>query len=157
LISLELINPEQISIWTEDIPRRFTELLRASNPLNIYISTPWISEFENKLIDLRSILKKKNASTIILTRPPRDKNTESNLLRIKQETRSRIYVNSRLHAKLFVIEGSSQKFIVIGSSNFTQEARFNIELAVVIKNSDIITKRVIYTFLAYLKPECKIW
>jgi len=152
-----LIDADQIRIWTEDIPGRFAELLRMSDPLNIYISSPWISEFEHAPTDLRAILARKRASTIILTRPPENFAAKRLLTRLKNETPTRIYVNRRLHAKLFVIEGPRQKYVVIGSSNFTQEARFNIEFAVVIVGSDILTKRVIYSFLAYLKPSCKIW
>ena len=157
MISMPLIDADQIRIWTEDIPRKFAELLRMSEPLNIYISSPWISEFAESSIDLRAILAGKRASTIILTRPPRNAATRHFLTRLKKETPTRIYVNRRLHAKLYVIEGSTQKYVIIGSSNFTQEARFNIELSVVIVGSDILTKRVIYSFLAYLKPSCQIW
>jgi phosphatidylserine/phosphatidylglycerophosphate/cardiolipin synthase-like enzyme len=152
-----IINADQIKIWTEDIPGKFAELLRISDPLNVYISSPWISEFAEASIDLRALLAKKKASTIILTRPPKNVATKKFLTRLKNETPTRIYVNRRLHAKLYIIEGPRQKYVVIGSSNFTQEARFNIELAVVIVGSDILTKRVIYSFLAYLKPSCKIW
>jgi phosphatidylserine/phosphatidylglycerophosphate/cardiolipin synthase-like enzyme len=152
-----LIDADQIRIWTGDIPSKFANLLRISDPLNIYISSPWISEFEEAAIDLRAMLATKKASTIILTRPPQNLETTRFLTRLKKETPTRIYVNRRLHAKVYVIEGARQKYVVVGSSNFTQEARFNIELAVVIVNSDIMTKRVIYSFLAYLKPACKIW
>lgn len=157
MIKLPLIHPDQIRIWADDIPRRFAELLRMSQPLNVYISSPWISEFSDSLIDLRTLLAKRRASTIILTRPPRTPTTRRLLEHLKGETPTRVYVNSHLHAKLYIIEGPRQKYVVIGSSNFTQESRFNIELAVVIVGSDILTKRVIYAFLAYLKPECKIW
>lgn len=157
MIKLPLIHPDQIRIWTEDIPRRFAELLRMSKPLNLYISSPWISEFPDSLIDLRTLLARKKVSTIILTRPPRTPAARRLLKDLKKETPTRVYVNPHLHAKLYVIEGPRQKYVVIGSSNFTQESRFNIELAVVIVGSDILTKRVIYAFLAYLKPDCKIW
>jgi phosphatidylserine/phosphatidylglycerophosphate/cardiolipin synthase-like enzyme len=152
-----LINADQIRIWTEDIPGKFAELLRMSDPLNVYISSPWISEFEQPTINLRTILATKKASTIILTRPPKNNATREFLTRLKSETPTRIYVNNRLHAKIYVIEGIRQKYVVIGSSNFTQEARFNIEIAIVIVGSDILTKRVIYSYLAYIKPSCKIW
>lgn len=154
---MPLIDADQIRIWTEDIPGRFAQLLRMSDPLNVYISSPWISEFAQTSIDLKAILARKRASTIILTRPPADRASNRFLIKLKNETPTRIYVNRRLHAKLYVIEGPRQKYVVIGSSNFTQEARFNIEFAVVIMGSDIITKRVIYSFLAYLKPACNIW
>ena len=156
-LPLPLIHPDQVRIWTEDIPRRFAELLRTSQPLNVYISSPWISEFPDSLIDLRKLLAEKKASTIILTRPPRTPAARRFLMTLKRGTSTRVYVNSHLHAKLYVIEGPRQKYVVIGSSNFTQESRFNIELAVVLVGSDILTKRVIYAFLAYLKPACKIW
>jgi len=156
-LSSPLIHPDQIRIWTDDIPRRFAELLRTSQPLNVYISSPWISEFPNSSIDLRKLLIQKRASTIILTRPPRTEAARRFLANLKRDTRTRIYVNNNLHAKLYVIEGPRHKYVVIGSSNFTQESRFNLELAVVFVGSDILTKRVIYAFLAYLKPACKIW
>ncbi len=157
MILVPIIDADQIRIWTEDIPGKFAELLRISDPLNVYISSPWISEFEHPLINLRRILAKKKASTIILTRPPQNLASKRFLARLKNETPTRIYVNRRLHAKLYIIEGPKQKYVVIGSSNFTQEARFNVEFAVVIVGSDIMTKRVIYSFLAYLKPACAIW
>jgi len=152
-----LIYPDQIRIWTDDIPRRFAELLRTSQPLNVYISSPWISEFPESLIDLRKLLIQKKVSTIILTRPPRTVKAKRFLKDLKRDTRTRVYVNNKLHAKLYIIDGSRQKYVVIGSSNFTLESRFNLELAVVFVGSDILTKRVIYAFLAYLKPACRIW
>lgn len=156
-MTLSVIHPDQIRIWTEDIPKKFAELLRFSKPLNVYISTPWISEFADKSIDLKCLLTKKDFVTILLTRPPRNEFTESFLMRLKNETRTRIYVNNRLHAKLYIIEGADQKYVVISSSNFTREARLNVEFGIVVCNCDIFTKRVIYSFLAYLKPTCKIW
>jgi phosphatidylserine/phosphatidylglycerophosphate/cardiolipin synthase-like enzyme len=152
-----IIYPDQIRIWTDDIPRRFAELLRTSQPTNVYISSPWISEFPNSAIDLRKLLIQKNPSTIILTRPPRTNVAKSFLKELKKDTRTRIYVNNKLHAKIYVIDGPKHKYVVIGSSNFTQESRFNLELAIVFVGSDILTKRVIYAFLAYLKPACKPW
>ena len=147
----------QVKIWVSDIPKRFITLLERSDPLAVYIASPWITEFIDPQINLIDCLKRKNTSLILLTRPPQDQGTESYLNKLKAETRTRIYTNPRLHAKVYVIEGVHHKHVILGSANFTEEARGNIEVALHISGSDLITKRIIYSFLGYLKPMCNFW
>lgn len=148
---------KQVRILTHDIPKEFIRLLRKSEPLAIYICSPWITEFSNGYMDLIKILSEKKSSIQIFTRPPTNKETHSLLTRIKKETRAHIFVANHLHAKIYVIEGKKDKYVIIGSANFTEEARGNIELAILISNNDLLMKRVIYAFLSYLRPSCRRW
>ena len=153
--SMPFVDARDICVWTEDIPKRFLDLLKLADPLAIYISSPWISEFTEPSMNFLDILKRKNASTIILTQPPKGE-TRRFLKKLTQETKTRVYVSNRLHAKIYIIEGIKHRYVILGSSNLTQEARGNIEIAVAISGSDIITKRVIYSY-HYLKLMCRLW
>lgn len=147
----------QVEIWQHDIPKRFISILGQSDPRNVYLSSPWITEFLDPKINLINCLNQKNADSILLTRPPTGDATRNYLNRLKSESKTRIYTNPRLHAKIFIIEGVSHKHVILGSANLTEEARGNIEIALHIRGSDIVTKRVIYSFLGYLKPMCSFW
>jgi len=146
-----------VHVWTSDIPRRFLEILDASNPWDIYISSPWITEFTDSTLDLSKILSTKKARTILLTRPPRKQHELKMLLGLRSKGKARIYINPRLHAKLYIIDGPSSKYVLIGSPNLTQEARGNVEIGLMVSMNDLFTKRVIYQFLGYLKPMCRRW
>jgi len=148
---------KQVKILTGDIPKEFIKLLRISNPISIYICSPWITEFSNGYMDFIKILSQKRSSIQIFTRPPTNNNTKLLLKRLKKDLKAHIYVSNYLHAKIYVIEGKKEKYVIIGSANFTEEARGNIELAILISNNDLLMKRVIYALLSYLRPYCKRW
>ena len=108
-------------------------------------------------MNLVSTLGEKTATKILLTRPPKDSTTVELLARLQAEAHVRVYTNPRLHAKLYIIEGIRHKYIIIGSPNLTEEARGNVEIALLISGNDIFTKRMIHSFLGYLKPICEAW
>jgi hypothetical protein len=146
-----------VHVWTSDIPRRFLETLDASDPWDIYISSPWITEFQDSTLNLPKILSAKKAHAILLTRPPRKRHELKMLLGLRSKGKARIYVHPRLHAKLYIIDGPKSKHVLIGSPNLTQEARGNVEIGLLVSGNDLFMKRVIYQFLGYLKPMCRRW
>ena len=148
---------KQVRILKSDIPKEFVCLLRCSNPLSVYICSPWISEFSDPRMDFVQILSQKKTSLTIYTRPPQNNETEKLLQRLRKEAKAQIFVAKNLHAKVYVIEGRTEKYVILGSANFTNEARGNLELSILIRNNDIFTKRVIYSLLSYLRPMCIRW
>lgn len=147
----------QVRILTRDIPKQFIVLLRKSSPLAVYVCSPWISEFSDPGMDFVKILSQKNASVRIFTRPPTNRETVELLQRLKDSAGAQIFVSRSLHAKVYVIEGQKEKYVILGSANFTKEARGNIEISLQISNNDLIMKRIIYSLLSYLRPLCKRW
>ena len=147
----------QVRILTRDIPKCFVDLLRKSSPLTVYICSPWISEFSEPSMNFIKILTKKKTTVNVFTRPPRKKKEVDLLRKLKNETNAQVFVSSDLHAKIYVIEGKTEKYVIIGSANFTKEARGNIELGLLISNNDVFMKRVIYSLLSYLRPLCIRW
>jgi phosphatidylserine/phosphatidylglycerophosphate/cardiolipin synthase-like enzyme len=108
-------------------------------------------------MDFIRILSKKKAYVNIFTRPPRKKEETSVLLKLKKEAKAQIFVSRNLHAKIYVIESKKEKYVILTSANFTNEARGNIEIGLLVLNNDIFMKRVIYSLLSYLRPECRRW
>jgi len=147
----------QVRILTTDIPKQFVNLLRRSKPLTVYICSPWISEFSEPSMNFVKILTQKKATVRIFTRPPTKTETVKLLLKLRKQARAQIFVSRILHAKVYVIEGRREKYVILGSANFTEEARGNIEIALLISDNDLIMKRVIYALLSYLRPLCKRW
>jgi len=147
----------QVRILREDIPKQFVNLLRRSNPLSVYICSPWISEFSEPSMDFVNLLAKKRPSVRIFTRPPSKTETFNLLRRLREQVRAQIFVSRSLHAKVYVIEGRREKYVILGSANFTEEARGNIEISLLILNNDLFMKRVIYSLLSYLRPQCRRW
>ena len=147
----------QVRILRIDIPKQFVNLLRRSSPLAVYICSPWISEFSDPSMNFVRILTAKKASVRIFTRPPSETETVNLLRKLRKQTRAQIFVSRSLHAKVYVIEGRKENFVILGSANFTEEARGNIEIGLLISNNDLFMKRVIYSLLSYLRPLCKRW
>jgi len=147
----------QVKLLTRDIPGKFVNLLKRSHPLAVYVCSPWISEFSEPSMNFAKILAEKNASVRIFTRPPRKTETINLLLRLRKQAKAQIFVSRSLHAKVYVIEGRTEKYVILGSANFTEEARGNIEISLLILNNDIFMKRVIYALFSYLRPSCKRW
>ena len=147
----------QVRILKRDIPKQFVNLLRRSNPLTVYICSPWISEFSEPSMNFVEILAQKKASVRIFTRPPNKTETVKLLLKLRKQTRAQIFVSRSLHAKVYVIEGRREKYVILGSANFTEEARGNIEIGLLILDNDLFMKRVIYALLSYLRPQCRRW
>jgi len=147
----------QIKILTKDIPKQFVMLLRRSTPLAVYICSPWISEFSEPGMNFVNLLSQKRPSVRIFTRPPPNKETVELLKRLREHAKAQIFVSRALHAKVYVIEGRREKYVILGSANFTQEARGNIEISLLVSNNDLFMKRVIYSLFSYLRPMCKRW
>lgn len=147
----------QVRILTRDIPKVFVDLLRRSDPLTVYICSPWISEFSEPSMNFIRILANNKSVVKIFTRPPKNIESVELLQKIKTETKSQIFLSRNLHAKIYVIEGKKDKSVIIGSANFTKEARGNIEIGLLVSQNDLFMKRVIYAILSYLRPACKRW
>jgi len=147
----------QVKILTKDIPKQFVMLLRRSTPLAVYICSPWISEFSEPGMNFVKLLSQKKTSVRIFTRPPKNKETVELFKRLKEHAKAQIFVSRALHAKVYVIEGRREKYVILGSANFTREARGNIEISLLISNNDLFMKRVIYSLFSYLRPMCKRW
>jgi len=147
----------QVRILTTDIPRQFVNLLRRSKPVAVYLCSPWISEFSEPSMDFVRILAQKKASVRIFTRPPEKTEMVKFFLDLRKQTKAQIFVSRNLHAKVYVIEGRREKYVILGSANFTEEARGNIEIGLLVRNNDLFMKRVIYALLSYLRPLCKRW
>ncbi len=156
--SRRLLNLDtQVRILKTDIPRQFINLLRRSDPIAVYICSPWISEFSEPSMDFVKILKQKKAAVRIFTRPPSKTETVDLLRNLMKQTKAQIFVARNLHAKVYVIEGPKEKYVILGSANFTEEARGNIEIGLLVENNDLFMKRVIYSLLSYLRPLCRRW
>jgi phosphatidylserine/phosphatidylglycerophosphate/cardiolipin synthase-like enzyme len=147
----------QIGILTKDIPKRFVDLLIKSQPIAVYICSPWISEFSESSMNFVEILAQKGASVRVFTRPSKKPEVRNLLIRLRKQAKAQIFTSRYLHAKIYVIEGKRDKYVILGSANFTEEARGNIEMALLVSDNDLFMKRVIYSLLSYLRPLCERW
>ena len=140
-----------------DIPNKLYEALAEAKEIcGIYFCSPWLSELsvENftKLIQGKS----KNRRFEILTRPPEKKWHREILQNLYEECGAKIYVNSVLHAKFFIVIARHGTFAIFGSPNLTETSRNNIEIAI-FSYDTLFVDRLLNIFQIHFKPLCKYW
>ena len=150
-------NYDKFRILLYDIPAKLYEgLAVAKNVFGIYFCSPWLSDLGIpgfvKLIQTRGRQKPFE----VLTRPPSPDNSwhMKMLTDLCEKCDAKIYYNSVLHAKIYVVMAQSGAFAIFGSPNLTKTARSNIEVALITYDKSFID-RLFYIFQIHLKRLCR--
>lgn len=142
---------KKYGLITRDITGAFFQILSdIASPKEILICSPWIRFHENHLKVLSGLMKKTKISAII--RPPIFTGQEdfpspwirqiTNTLRWSFKNGIKIFVQPRLHTKLYIISADYYPVAIFGSENLT--AAGNIELGLKITDSYMIKRLIAY-------------
>lgn len=123
-----------VEVITSDPFDRFVAELRRSSPTRISIASPWLSDPARGRHSLSRALahaRTRNASVVVVTRPPAAPGHAAAVSLLESSPRTRIHYNNSLHAKLYVCEeGRGRGFAVIGSGNATTASLDEVALLV---------------------------
>jgi phosphatidylserine/phosphatidylglycerophosphate/cardiolipin synthase-like enzyme len=99
------------------------------------IVSPWISYGEDfPLARLLQRAERDHAAVVLVTRPPTTESHAAAVEAVEANSRGRVFLNERLHAKLYVCqEHGAPGFAVVGSANMTSASAQLDELAIVIR------------------------
>jgi hypothetical protein len=89
----------------------------------LYIASPWINPTERQAAMLRWVASRSSVEMSVVTRPPGTPGVNVEGVRLFASLGARIYLNSRLHSKLYIREpGSAGGPLIafVGSQNFTR-------------------------------------
>jgi|ERR1043165_1382305 hypothetical protein len=89
----------------------------------LYIASPWINPTERQVAMLKYIASRSDVEINVVTRPPGTPGVSIAGIRLFASLGARIYLNSRLHSKLYIREpGSAGGPLIafVGSQNFTR-------------------------------------
>jgi phosphatidylserine/phosphatidylglycerophosphate/cardiolipin synthase-like enzyme len=127
-----------VQVVTGDVLARFAaEIVRTRRRLRrVTIVSPWISDkagadlFERVL---RRVVRD-DATLVLVTRPSSSADHSSAISRVENLKRGRVFLNHRLHAKLYLCEQEGEQgFAIIGSANMSASSSGLQELAVIIR------------------------
>ena len=118
----------------------------------LYICSPWINAGETAIKHLRYAFSVSAASSrlpelFVITRPPRRK-TSKNSLAPFQELGAKVFLNTRLHTKLYIREPNQNGgflMAVVGSQNLTRSKY--LELGIQINGDDQLIRQLIRYFM----------
>ena len=117
----------------------FSAFVRAAGryrPCRITIVSPWLSD-ESSGPGLRALIAhaQHHAATIVLlTRPPASEPHRRAVTHVHDAPGACVYLNARLHAKLYVCESAAGSgFAIVGSANATRASSYLDEVAILLR------------------------
>jgi hypothetical protein len=137
----------RVSILRTDPFGAFARAVARETPRRITIVSPWINDGCDRIVTFAALIRhvvRQRAAIVVVTRAPASEAHQRALDLVQSAPRSRIYFNSRLHAKLYVCEcGQDAGLAVVGSANGTGNSAFLDEVAVLVRperGSNIISE-----------------
>lgn len=115
----------------------FAQASARQTPRRLTIVSPWINDDCDRQVTLAALIRHAEvhrAAVVVITRPPASGPHKRALELVRTASRSRIYLNPRLHAKLYVCESAQGGGLaVIGSANGTGSSASLHEIALLIR------------------------
>jgi hypothetical protein len=126
-----------VQVVTGDIFALFAREALQGQPRRLTIVSPWVDltlAHAPSLSELIEHAEQCNAAVVLATRPLETPGQARAIAAVLNYKRGRVFLDSQLHAKLYVCEeADSRGFAVIGSANMTDSSHRFRELAVVIR------------------------
>lgn len=130
-----------------DILLALAREIERTRPRRLTLFTPWLSGADVRSTPLRRIIDHARANgtrVLLITRPATSAGHLAAITAVGGLPRSRVILNSRLHAKLFVCEDDRNGgFAMVGSANLTRGATNLDEFAVLVKTGDTYLSRAL--------------
>ncbi len=127
----------RIHIVREDPFGAFTRAAAREEPSRVTIVSPWVSDDPRRLVTLHTLVRhavRHDAAIVLVTRPAASEAHQAAIELVQEAGKSRVYLNPRLHAKLYVCESRrSGGLAVVGSANSTANSVFLDEIAVLLR------------------------
>lgn len=132
----------QVQILTGDVLAPFVEcVVRGRRRVRrITVVSPWLSHEPGSSDAVTCLLERAgrdDAAIIVVTRPSINEAHQAAIDAVRLYRRGSVFLNARLHAKLYVCEeGQGRGLVVIGSANMTNGSRGLDEVAVLMRPLD---------------------
>ena len=128
--------PARVRVICGDPFSAFVRAASRHRPCRVTIVSPWLSD-EGSAPCLTTLLghAQRHAATIVLlTRPPSSEPHRRAVDRVREMSSTRVYLNPRLHAKLYVCENAAGRgFAIVGSANATRASSYLDEIALMLR------------------------
>lgn len=115
----------------------FARAAAGQAPRRLTIVSPWINDECDRIVTLAALLRhaeRHGAAVVLITRPPTTEPHERAVQLVRSTERSHVYLNPRLHAKLYICEsGRGRGIAMVGSANGTGSSAALDEVAVLLR------------------------
>jgi hypothetical protein len=137
----------RVTVVRRDPFGAFARVALSLQPRRIILVSPWLSEGTGAYAPITSLIEhtvRHDAGLVLVSRPPANDSHATIVSKVRQVAHARVYLNPRLHAKLYICESRRGRGVaLIGSANSTCGSHRLDEVALLVRpdrGSTIITE-----------------